>query len=275
MWRVPLVAGCYALLARLGFLLDIEPGFASSIWPAAGVGTSMLLVWGLRLWPGVLIGSWAFNWWLSGLLQDGVQQAWGVRELVALAIGGGVTLQALTSAGMGRPLLASGGVLRSVRQAVPFLVLTGPASCVLSATVGVGARWLSGSLPAEELFANWFSWWLGDSIGVLLLVPLTLLALPEARPRRWRLAMRIALPLAAVFVLIGLSHRATQESRRQLTSRAMAAIQDELRFQMAEPINQLGSLAQWLTVSPTATTTDLRELAEGLRIKLDPRKRSA
>ena len=65
-WRVPLVAVCYALLARLGFLLDIEPGFASSIWPAAGVGTSMLLVWGLRLWPGVLIGSCAFNRLLPG-----------------------------------------------------------------------------------------------------------------------------------------------------------------------------------------------------------------
>ncbi|HEY6509686.1 MAG TPA: ATP-binding protein, partial [Vicinamibacterales bacterium] len=45
----------------------------------------------------------------------------------------------------------------------------------------------------------------------------------------------------------------------------MAAIQDELRFQMAVPLNQLGSLAQWLSVSPTATTADLRELAQGLR----------
>ena len=52
LWRVPLLAAAYVGLARVGFLLDIEPGFASSIWPAAGVGTAALLVWGLRLVAG-------------------------------------------------------------------------------------------------------------------------------------------------------------------------------------------------------------------------------
>ena len=119
---------------------------------------------------------------------------WALRAVVAAAIGGGVTLQALTSAGLGRPLLASGGVLRSVHQAVPFLIVTGPASCLLSATTGVAARWAVGDLPADEVFANWFTWWMGDSIGVLLLVPLTLLALPEAKPRRWRAGPSGGLP---------------------------------------------------------------------------------
>ena len=32
-WRVPLVALSYLVLARIGFSFDIEPGFASSVWP--------------------------------------------------------------------------------------------------------------------------------------------------------------------------------------------------------------------------------------------------
>jgi hypothetical protein len=67
-WRLPAVAAAYFAAARVGFLLDLEPGFASSIWPAAGIGSAALLVWGPRLWPGVLIGSFLFNWWLSDLL---------------------------------------------------------------------------------------------------------------------------------------------------------------------------------------------------------------
>ena len=47
-WRVPTVAALYYLAARLGFLLDIEPGFASSIWPAAGIGSAALLTWPAR-----------------------------------------------------------------------------------------------------------------------------------------------------------------------------------------------------------------------------------
>jgi integral membrane sensor domain MASE1 len=217
-WRVPLVALSYLVLARIGFSFDIEPGFASSVWPAAGIGTAALLVWGVRLWPGVLLGSWAFNMWLSTLLSDGGP---GVlrHELVAAAIGGGATLQAIVSARLGRPLLVSGAVLRSVRRAVPFLVLTGPLSTLVSASVGVGARWAAGDLPAHELFANWFTWWLGDAIGVLFFVPLTVIAIPEAKPRRLALITRIQFPLASVLVLIALAHQTTQNAQRQHTSR--------------------------------------------------------
>jgi PAS domain S-box-containing protein len=259
LWRVPLLAAVYVWLARVGFQLDIEPGFASSIWPAAGVGTAALLVWGLRLWPGVLLGSFAFNWWLSGLLDGG--EEWLTRFAAAAAIGVGVTLQAVISAGFGRPLLSSGGVLKSVRQAVPFLIVTGPASCLFSATIGIAARWSVSNLPTDEVFANWFTWWMGDSIGVLLLVPMTLLALPEARPRRLRLTFRVAFPLMAVLLLLSMAHQTTQDSRRQITSRQMAALQGELRFLMAEPINQLRAVERWLTVTPDATLDQFREVA--------------
>src|SRR5688572_366057 len=140
-WRVPLRAAVYVWLSRVALHLDREPACAGSIWPAAGVGTAALLVWGLRVWPGVLLGSLSFNWGLSTLLDGGQPEHWAMRVLVAAAIGGGVTLQALTSASLGRPLLASGGVLRSVRQAVPFLIVSGPGSCLISATIGVAARW--------------------------------------------------------------------------------------------------------------------------------------
>jgi PAS domain-containing protein len=263
-WRVPLVALSYLVLARIGFSFDIEPGFASSVWPAAGIGTAALLVWGVRLWPGVLLGSWAFNMWLSTLLSDGGP---GVlrHELVAAAIGGGATLQAIVSARLGRPLLVSGAVLRSVRRAVPFLVLTGPLSTLVSASVGVGARWAAGDLPAHELFANWFTWWLGDAIGVLFFVPLTVIAIPEAKPRRLALITRIQFPLASVLVLIALAHQTTQNAQRQHTSREMSAIQDELRFQISEPISQLDAVARWLTIQPDADAEAFRAFARDAR----------
>jgi PAS domain S-box-containing protein len=264
-WRVPLVALSYLVLARIGFSFDIEPGFASSVWPAAGIGTAALLVWGVRLWPGVLLGSWAFNMWLSTLLADGRHVDLFRHELVAAAIGGGATLQAVVSASLGRPLLVSGAVLRSVRQAVPFLVLTGPLSTLVSATFGVAARWAAGDLPTNEVFANWFTWWLGDAIGVLLFVPLTVVAIPEAKPRRLALVGRIQFPLAAVLILIALAHQTTQGAQRQHTSREMAALQDELRFQISEPLSQLDAVARWLTIQPDADANAFRAFAGDAR----------
>jgi PAS domain S-box-containing protein len=262
-WRVPTVAAAYFVAARIGFQLDLEPGFASSIWPAAGIGSAALLIWGARLWPGVLLGSFLFNWWLSELLLADTPQA--TREIgdivVALVIAGGVALQALFCASLARPVLRSGRVLTSVRSAVPFLLMSGPVSCLVSASVGAGARWLSGDLPLGELWANWFTWWMGDSIGVLFFVPLTLLAFPEARPRRLGLAARLAIPLIVVGVLVAVAHRATQDSRREHTSREMAAIENELQFQLNSQITNLHLVERLLTLAPRIDRRQFSEFA--------------
>ena len=251
-WRLPAVAAAYFAAARVGFLLDLEPGFASSIWPAAGIGSAALLVWGPRLWPGVLIGSFLFNWWLSDLLLAEMPGTARTADdiAVALAIAGGVALQALFCASLSRPVLRSGRVLTSVRSAVPFLLMSGPVSCLASASVGVGARWLSGDLPLDEVWPNWFTWWMGDSIGVLFFVPLTLLAFPEARPRRLGLVARLAIPLIVVAVLVAVAHRATQDSRREHTSREMAAIENELQVQLNSQITNLHLVERLLTLAP-------------------------
>jgi len=262
-WRVPTVAALYYLAARLGFLLDIEPGFASSIWPAAGIGSAALLTWGARLWPGVFLGSFLFNWWLSQLLvPEAVSDAARARDLVgALVIAGGVALQALFCASLARPVLRSGRVLTSVRSAVPFLLVSGPVSCLVSASIGVGARWAWGDLPFEEVWANWFTWWMGDSIGVLFFVPLTLLAFPEARPRRLGLAARLAIPLIVVGVLVTVAHRATQDSRREHTSREMAAIENELQFALNAQVTNLHLVERLLTVAPHVDRAQFADFA--------------
>ena len=105
-------------------------------------------------------------------------------------------------------------------------------------------------MPLDEVWPNWFTWWMGDSIGVLFFVPLTLLAFPEARPRRIGLAARLAIPLIVVGVLVAVAHRATQDSRREHTSREMAAIENELQFQLNAQITNLHLVERLLTLAP-------------------------
>ncbi|HET9268066.1 MAG TPA: PAS domain S-box protein, partial [Vicinamibacterales bacterium] len=180
---------------------------------------------------------------------------------VALVIAGGVALQALLCASLARPVLRSGRVLTSVRSAVPLLLMSGPVSCLLSACVGVSARWLAGDMPIDEVWPNWFTWWMGDSIGVLFFVPLTLLAFPEARPRRLGLAARLAIPLIVVGVLVAVAHRATQDSRREHTSREMAAIENELQFQLNAQITNLHLVERLLTLAPSIERRQFAEFA--------------
>jgi integral membrane sensor domain MASE1 len=59
--KVALLAGLYVLTGLLGLQLAIPPGYSTIIWPASGIAIGMLLVHGARLWPGILLGSFAVN----------------------------------------------------------------------------------------------------------------------------------------------------------------------------------------------------------------------
>src|SRR3712207_2460615 len=53
---VALVALAYYMAGRLGLELAYLDGAVAALWPPAGVGLAVLFLYGLRLWPGVVIG---------------------------------------------------------------------------------------------------------------------------------------------------------------------------------------------------------------------------
>ena len=169
---IVLLAGGYFLFGRLALLLAIPPGFASSVWPAAGIALMALLLAGRRLWPGVLMGSFLITF-------ANTFEGLGAAELlrasaVAAAIGVGATLQAVLGAwAIGRWVGFPNNLSRS-RDIFLFLAIGGPLSCLVSATVGIAALLASAVIVPVEIPFQWWTWWVGDSIGVLVIVPLAL-----------------------------------------------------------------------------------------------------
>src|ERR1044072_2074345 len=53
---VALVALAYYLAGRIGLELAYLDGAGAALWPPAGVGLALLYLYGLRLWPGIVIG---------------------------------------------------------------------------------------------------------------------------------------------------------------------------------------------------------------------------
>ena len=56
-----LIAGAYYLSGRLGLLLAIPPGYATAVWPPSGIALAAVLLGGMRLAPGVWLGSFLIN----------------------------------------------------------------------------------------------------------------------------------------------------------------------------------------------------------------------
>src|SRR3569833_2235126 len=52
------IAVAYFALGRLGLLLALPPGYATAIWPPAGLACGACLIWsGRRVWPAIFLGS--------------------------------------------------------------------------------------------------------------------------------------------------------------------------------------------------------------------------
>jgi len=58
---------------------------------------------------------------------------------------------------------------------VGLVVLAAGLSTLVSATIGVTSGWLGGVIPSATYWKAWWTWWLGDAMGDLVVAPLLLI----------------------------------------------------------------------------------------------------
>ena len=92
----------------------------------------------------------------------------------------GDALQAVVGALLVHRLVDVEQPLSDERAALAFFALGGALACLIAATVGVTTLHLFGQLTRGDLGSEWLAWWAGDTLGLLLFAPLTLLWLPVA-----------------------------------------------------------------------------------------------
>jgi PAS domain S-box-containing protein len=143
-------------------------------------------------------------------------------------IGTGATLQALAGAFLVRHSVGFPTALDHGRDVLIFLLLSGPVSCLVAASVGGTTLMVSGQIPWATFPLQWGTWWVGDTLGILITTPLALSWLAEPRPIWRRRRLSVALPLASALALaVGVfAYTSAQEQERQrlLFERQAAAL---------------------------------------------------
>ena len=162
---VLLVAAAYYGAAKLGQTLRYTAS-VSAIWPAVGFGIAALYLWGMRWWPGVLLGEFVVNGEL--LLDDGTfplgslvgQQTGNMAEIIVGAL-------------LLRRLIGPKAAMDRVEQMGGMLVALGIATAI-SATAGTISMVAGGVVDESNATEFWRTWWLADTSGGLVVVPLML-----------------------------------------------------------------------------------------------------
>ncbi|MHC4067884.1 MAG: MASE1 domain-containing protein, partial [Planctomycetota bacterium] len=215
--RILGLAAAYFIAGKLGLLSAIPPGYATAVWPASGIALGGILLFGHGVWPGIFFGSFLIN----------VSTSFDVSSVVTTlrsfwlptGIGAGAALQAVVGAALIRRFIGFPSPLDRLQDIFRMLALGGPASCLVGATVGVTSLVLAGAISWNQFLASWGIWWLGDTIGVLVVIPFVSAWRMELGEARRRAQLSVALPLCfavMLTVVLFLDVRAGEWKRAQL-----------------------------------------------------------
>jgi signal transduction histidine kinase len=185
---VGLVALAYYIAGRIGLELAYLDGAVAALWPPAGLGLAVLFLFGIRLWPGVVIGDLLLGDFSTPFATVLAQTVGNTVALVVAAL----ALRRLTS---GRGDL---GRVFDVLALVACAVL----AAVISGAVGPLALRLGDVITADEFPRVVRTWILGDAVGALVVAPALLTWVATgARGVRRRGLIEAAVVLAALVVL--------------------------------------------------------------------------
>ncbi len=172
------IAGAYVAVGWLSNLLTVAPDYAVPVWPAAGLACWAVLAFGPRIWWGIWLGALVINL-LLGYQRAGALEP--VSILLALLMSLGALAQALVSQRLVAPLVRDPERLDRMLPLLLFLLLCGPISCLVNTTWSHASMIALDRLPLDELGGSWVRWWLGDSLGVLVVIPTAALYLHPSR----------------------------------------------------------------------------------------------
>ena len=157
-----LTALCYWLAAQLGLVLSPSQQFIPLISPSSGVAVALMLIVGIRLWPGVLIAAFVLAYVATNHL------------LVSLSLALGHTLEVVAVAYTLKNVLVLDYRLDKLRDLAAIVSVGAFAGGIFSAVIAT-LTLVAGNLINTQLWhTTLVHLWMANSLGYLLFMPLVL-----------------------------------------------------------------------------------------------------
>jgi diguanylate cyclase (GGDEF)-like protein len=157
------LAVVYFGAAKLGLRYAFVHPSATAVWAPTGISLAALLIFGVRVWPGIFLGAFLANLTTAGTV------------LTSLGIAAGNTLEGVAGCYMVKRFAHGHHVFERAQDIFKFAFLVGMVSTAISATIGVTTLTLGGFARWETFGPIWRTWWLGDAVGAVVVTPLVLL----------------------------------------------------------------------------------------------------
>ncbi|MDZ4082651.1 MAG: CHASE domain-containing protein, partial [Bdellovibrionales bacterium] len=152
------IAVVYFLAAHLSLKLAFINQSVSPVWPPSGLAILSCILLGRRFLPGIYLGAFVAN------------HIAGTPILTSVLIALGNTVEAAFGAFIFNKVYTLRGKLEDLTF-LSGLFLTSLLAPIMSASIGAATLHFSGLLTPGATSAIWFTWWIGDALGIFMLLP--------------------------------------------------------------------------------------------------------
>ncbi|EOQ89178.1 CHASE domain protein [Leptospira yanagawae serovar Saopaulo str. Sao Paulo = ATCC 700523] len=163
----------YFTSGKFSLYLSSIDGYSTPVWPPAGFALGFILIFGNRIWFALFLAAYLTNTSFSD-----PEFSWFktfTHNPQNLLISFGNSISALFGGYILKRFSDSKLNIFSVRDLLSFFLLAGPTSAIFSSIIGSLSLYHFGIIYQDFLFQTWFTWWLGDSIGIIIFTPIVIL----------------------------------------------------------------------------------------------------
>jgi PAS domain S-box-containing protein len=175
-----LIATIYFIVAKLSLMLQFESSNATPVWPPSGFAFAMILLFGYRVCPGIMVGAFAVN---LLIFSNNHTSQFPESLILSLVIAIGNTGESIAGCMLMQKFLRksfSRNFFSRVNQIFVFS-LVALVMCLVSCTLGTSTNFFAGIIKPGQYFIVWLTWWLGDVSGILLATPFIIILIDSLK----------------------------------------------------------------------------------------------
>ena len=183
------LGAAYFIAGKLGLRLAFVNASATAVWPPTGIALVAFVLLGYDVWPAILASAFLVNLTTTG----------SVTTSIGIALGN--TLEGVVGAYLVNRFARGRRAFDRPQDVFVFTALAAMVSTSVSATVGVTTISLAGYARWAEYGPIWWTWWLGDAAGDLVVAPALMLWFVTPR-RPWLRAKLIEAAALLLWVIV-------------------------------------------------------------------------
>lgn len=194
-----LIAGIYYVISIASKLLILPPTFAAPIWPTAGLGAGVLLLWGYRYIPALILGEVLTNLEFYDIELFKEDPTYIVAFAILLL--STILRSSLATYLVNRHLGKSNNYL-TLLSVTKLIIFAAIIPTFISSFISTFVLYIKNIFYFDSWTVNFFTWWFGDALGICFMLPIMFVFFKKPREIWKPRLLRTFIPVVLTFVMV-------------------------------------------------------------------------